>query len=386
MQQISRPSADAARVVFLVNFLAPNLVEVFREVQRRVGRLHILVSVPVEANRQWTPDYADLQVIEQRTWTSRRVVEHPGGYSEELFVHFPFDTLSQLKALQPHCIVSLEMGTRSLMSSLYRHAWRRDCRHVLAVYASERSEAGRGAARRWLRRQLLSAADVITYNGPSCRRYLLSQGADEGRLLPWNYAADPHKAYRGPLDSLDADALQLLTVSQLIPRKGVLSAAGTLCQWARSHADREIQWAIAGTGPEQSAIERLNLPSNLTVELLGHQDPAQLRELYQKYPVNLFPTLGDEWGLVVDEALASGQIVLGSVYSQAVETLVQDGKNGWSFNPEQHTSLLRALDRLATLGASELDNMRASARHSVADRTHLQSAEQFVQAVTHALS
>ena len=71
----SSESSDA-RVVFLVNFLSPNLREVCREIERRVRQFTILVSVPMEGNRQWAPDDAGLDVRVQRTRTVRKVARH----------------------------------------------------------------------------------------------------------------------------------------------------------------------------------------------------------------------------------------------------------------------------------------------------------------------
>lgn len=392
----TRPNEDLQRphVVFLVNFLSPNLLPVFREVATRVGRLDILVSVVTEANRNWKPDFGDLNVTVQKTWTKRRVVSHPGGYQEELFVHFPVDTHKQLRRLKPDCIVSLEMGTRSLISSIYRRFWNRRSRHVLAVYGSERSEAGRSRLRLFLRKRLLRAADVITYNGPSCQRYLKSMEADPERMLPWNYAADPQKAYRGEIVPWSnwrehddgPNPLRLLSVSQLIPRKGILQAAKMLDSWARQHSTRKIHWAIAGTGPQLDELRAMPTSDNLKIELLGHQDTTQLQGLYRDYPFHFFPTLGDEWGLVVDEALASGQLMLGSVHSQAVETLVENGLNGWSFDPDREQSMHAALDALVNTDPNRIEQMRLLARESVSKRTPVESAEQFVEAVHRALS
>ncbi len=316
-------SARDAHAVFLVNFLSPNLVEVLREAARGLRRLDILVSVPMESNRNWQVDARDLSVITQRTWTKRKLASHPGGYVEELFVHIPLDTFGQLRRLRPDCIVSLEMGVRSIQSSLYRNLWARDCRHVLAVYGSERSEGGRGGLRQLVRRRLLRAADVVTYNGPSCQRYLIKQGAVASRMQSWNYAADPLKPYHGQLLPIPIRPLRLLSVSQLIPRKGLDKACESLMQWAANHSDIKLEWSIAGTGPQSTWFDNLKLPANLQLRMLGHCDVEKLQTLYAEHPIHFFPTLGDEWGLVVDEALFSGQIVLGSVHSQAVETLIQ---------------------------------------------------------------
>lgn len=380
------PRAEFAHVVFLVNFLSPNLVEVLREVARGVGRLDILVSVPMEANRNWEVDHGDLNVITQKTWTKRKLAHHPGGYVEELFVHIPLDTSAQLRKLQPDCIVSLEMGMRSIQASIFRRFRARNCRHVLAVYGSERSEAGRGWLRRLVRKRLLRAADVVTYNGPSCQRYLVSQGATSDYMLPWNYAADPHKPYASELIPHPTQPLRMLSVSQLIARKGMDRACESLIEWANLHPQVFLEWSIAGTGPQMEWFERIALPSNLRIELLGHCDPDKLRQLYRDHPVHFFPTLGDEWGLVVDEALSSGQIVIGSVHSQAVETLIRSGENGWPFDPDVVGSLHGVLENLQRLDDSRLWQMRQFARQSVLDRSPAHSGQQFIAAVERALS
>ncbi len=372
------------RVVFLVNFLSPNLLPVFQHVANQVRQLDILVSVVSEANRNWQPDFGDLNVTVQKTWTRRKIVRHPGGYSEELFVHFPRDTLSQLRRILPDCIVSLEMGARSLLSSLHRRRYPRS-RHVLAVYGSERSEAGRGLLRKCLRRFLIRSADVLTYNGPSCNRYLRALGAENAKLMPWDYAADPAKAYRGELLSPSTGPIKLLSVSQLIERKGLAIAANALCEWANVHPERSIHWTIAGTGPLAQQLIDHPTPPNFTIELVGHQDRTQLQQLYATHLVQLFPTLGDEWGLIVDEAMASGQLVAGSIYSQAVETLVIDGQNGWQFDPTISTEYHRILDDLTQRSPASIQRMRETARTSVATRTPQTSAAQFIAAVNAAM-
>ncbi len=372
------------RVVFLVNFLSPNLLPVLQHVAKRVRQLDVLVSVVNEANRNWQPDFGELNVTVQKTWTKRKVVRHPGGYTEELFVHFPLDTLKQLRRLHPDCVVSLEMGARSLLSSIHRRRYP-DSRHVLSVYGSERSEAGRGLLRKWLRRFLIQSADVLTYNGPSCHRYLRSLGADSRKLMPWNYAADPAKAYRGELAAISTCPIKLLTVSQLIERKGLMLAAKALSEWSNAHPDQSIYWTIAGTGPLAQQLIDHRRPPNFVIELVGHQDRAQLQQLYATHLVQLFPTLGDEWGLIVDEALASGQLVAGSIYSQAVETLVVEGQNGWHFDPAITTEYHRILDDLIRRPLASIQQMRETARRSVATRTAETSASQFVAAVNAAM-
>ena len=67
--------------------------------------------------------------------------------------------------------------------------------------------------------------------------------------------------------------------------------------------------------------------------MVGEQEPDALPALFAAADAFVFPTLADEWGVVVNEALAAGLPVLGSVHSQAVEELCAEGETGWIFDP-----------------------------------------------------
>lgn len=375
-------------VVFLVNFVAPNLLGVFQQLAARVKKFTVVSSVPIESNREWKPETDGLDVRVQRTWTITRNAVHPSGYQEPNYIHVPLDTFGQLRGLKPDVVVSLELGARSLFSNLYRRLYPRTV-HVAAVLASERSEAGRGGIRGIMRRALLKLVDGVTYNGPSCKRYLLSLGVDESKLSSWDYAADPRKAYRGPLPAPSThdnlDALRVLTVGQLSERKGIMQAAAAMCRIASAKPAQPIHWSLVGGGPLREALSTMQRPSNLQINLVGHCDPMQLCDYYHDSDVMLFPTLGDEWGLVVDESFASGLAVIGSCHSQACETLIRDAYNGFVFDPENESSLLTAFDQWMKLGSESRYAMRRAARQSVADRTPTKSAIQMLDAVVMAM-
>lgn len=378
---------ERMHVVFLVNFVAPNLVAVMQELSRRVGRLTILSSVAMESNRDWKMDSGGLDVVLQNTWTITKKPVHPSGYQEINYIHIPLDTLRQLRRLNPDAVVSLEMGARSILSSIHCRFLSRNCSHVLSVYASERSEAGRGGIRRWLRRRLLSKAKVITSNGPSCTRLLKSYGADETKILPWDYAADPSKVYRGRSDRcFDPSNMKLLTVGQLSERKGVVQAAEQVSHWASENPHVQLQWNVVGNGPLYETLNTLETPANLDVVLHGHREPSEIVQYYGDNDWLLFPTLADEWGLVVDEAMHSGLPVLGSIHSQATLTLVETDRNGWTYDPENPASFSEVMDKTQTIDAETHRGMADAAMQSVANRTPATSALQLSTAIERAAS
>jgi glycosyltransferase involved in cell wall biosynthesis len=104
------------------------------------------------------------------------------------------------------------------------------------------------------------------------------------------------------------------------------------------------------------------LPANFSQLFHGNQPYEALPELYRRCGALVLPSLMDEWGLVVNEAMASGLIVLGSIYSQAAIEMVNDGVNGWLIDPHHSETIANALDQLFAASLEQLDGMRAAAR------------------------
>jgi len=108
--------------------------------------------------------------------------------------------------------------------------------------------------------------------------------------------------------------------------------------------------------------------------------------LYAQGGIFVFPTLADEWGVVVNESLAAGLPVLGSLYSQAVEELVRDGFNGWTFRPDRPDEMYAALDRAMGVDLDLLAAMRQNARNSISAITPQNGAQSMLRAIEFVLA
>lgn len=359
-----------ARVVFLTHYIPLYQVRVLQAIARSVRDFHVLLSTPIEPNRDFVPDWSGLNVTVQDTWTMRRTWKHrSGGFDDSLYVHVPYDTTRQLQRLRPDVVMSLELGARSAGAAMYcrRHP---ETKLTLCTYMSERTEQGRGWVRRRLRKRLVRAADAITYNGPSCRRYLASLGVPDEKLHHLPYAADDRTTYQGDVSRDDDETRhRLLCVGQLNQRKGVMPLLEQATRYCRSRPNRRIQLVFAGDGPLRSEIESYPTPSNLGVKVLGNISPNDLAVWMLRAGALIAPTLADEWMLVVNEALQAGLPVIGSVHAQAVTTLIRGGINGWTYDPDQHDSLEPALDQYFSTPSERVAQMRCLARESISERT-----------------
>ena len=84
--------------------------------------------------------------------------------------------------------------------------------------------------------------------------------------------------------------------------------------------------------------------------------------MYGSCDIFVFPTLADDWGVAVNEAMAASLPVLGSVYSQAVEELVRDGVNGWVSRPDDPAGMQRCLEGAMNTLPADLARMGARGR------------------------
>jgi len=355
-----------AHVVFLTNFIPPHQIPLLQELACRVRKLTVLLSTPMEANRSWMADWGDLDVQVQRTITWHRSWRHAVGFSEDNYVHLPWDTVFRLKSLAPDVIISGQLGMRSLLSICYRR-FAKNSRLVLLLGLSEHTERGRGriALRKWLLRR----CECVVINGRSGQRYIESLGVEPSRIYRYPYAASPIFYEQGSAFRAPEIAHRLLYAGRFADIKGVLPFLNALRSWAEAHRDRAVDLDLIGGGPLERAIADFRMPNNVRLELHGMMDYEQLPAAFQKRGIMVLPTLADEWALIVNEALAAGLPVLGSLYSQAVEDLCIEGINGWTYRPDVGNEMEQALDRALSTTCEELNRMRHAARESVANVT-----------------
>jgi hypothetical protein len=227
---------------------------------------------------------------------------------------------------------------------------------------SESTERGRGILRRITRLLLCRHADAFLAVGASGVRYLRSLGADPAKIFPLLYTTAVERFSANEVERRPERAHQLLYTGQLIERKGLLPFIGTLSKWAAAHPARHVEFVIVGDGPLRARLENFGAPDNLELHFRGNLRYEELPRVYSEAGLFVLPTLADTWGVVVNEALAAGLPVLGSARAQAVEELIEDGKNGWIFEPGRRDECYLAIDRAMNASGEQLDTMRAHAR------------------------
>lgn len=89
------------------------------------------------------------------------------------------------------------------------------------------------------------------------------------------------------------------------------------------------------------------------VVFAGFRQVEELPFFYGGAGVFIHPALSEPWGLVINEAMASGLPILSSGNVGAAEALVQDGVNGFSFDPEDVDELAGLMERMAGMSSED---------------------------------
>lgn len=124
-----------------------------------------------------------------------------------------------------------------------------------------------------------------------------------------------------------------LVVSALEPYKRIDLAIEAA---QRAHA----RLVIAGSGSQRAALERLSGPS---VEFRGRVSDEQLRDLYRRAALLIFPQVED-FGIVAAEALACGLPVVARAEGGALD-IIQEGVTGALFRDSSPASIASAASR-----------------------------------------
>ena len=297
----------------------------------RIQALQILLSTKMEPNRNWDAVWGNLDVKLQKTITfPMRWIDPPKDFTEVLFIHFPYSTFGDLHSFKPDVVISVELGFRTFASFIYKFFSRRT-KVIIWALVSEHTEKNRGKLRQFIRKIFLRNADAVLVNGKSGERYISSFGVDLKKIYFAPYTTNMKPFLKCKSADKNNLEIKLLYVGQLTQRKGILLFINSLNDWANDHPNQRIVFDVVGEGSLRNELELIKTTENLTIYFRGSVAYIDLPNIYSQRNLFVFPTLADEWGVVVNEAMAAGLPVLGSRFSQAVDELIEDNINGFVF-------------------------------------------------------
>jgi 1,2-diacylglycerol 3-alpha-glucosyltransferase len=161
------------------------------------------------------------------------------------------------------------------------------------------------------------------------------------------------------------------------------------CESGRSGERKAHPWSLVllGDGGLRTDIARLVSERQLQncVLLPGFKQYGELPIFYGLASAFIHASTVEQWGLVVNEAMASGLPVLVSNRCGCASDLVQEGRNGFTFDPFNMQQLAELMLRLSLLPGEKIASMGVASRAIIADWGPERFATGLQQAVETAL-
>ncbi len=364
-------AADARpRVTLLVNVVAPYRVPVYRALARAF-RLTLCYAGGEDNRAAWDGCPGEVGAAEvRRSWgvvvrRDRRGADR--SVYQEHYTGLTPGYFADLWRSRPDAVVTNEMGFRTLCALAYG-ALRRV--PVWVVWeGTPHTDRAPGLARRLVRRVVAPWAPRWIALGAEPAAYLEGLGVPRARILRLQNAVD-ESLFAAPVAPRFARAELppgpvLLYAGRLVGLKGVdllIDAAAAL-----RDEGRRFTLLVVGRGPQEAALRRRAAARALDGVVRFHPEvpPGAMPAVYRSADLLVFPTLYDQWGLVVNEALWSGLPVLASCYAGAASELLPPAQ---VFDPLADGALLGALRRALDGGLPAADPSRMLPIAEVAGR------------------
>ncbi len=305
------PDTGDRPVVIVTGAIAPYTHVLYERLARALARpLHVLACSAREASRQWSleePRHYRLEVMPGLRVYRSTVTNHYANPSVFL----------RLAALRPKAMVLNDFSPTMLMAALAARAL--GIPYGLRTDGVPEIDPGEGSPTRRLIRTVLAKGAAFGI-GPSqgsialLERYGLAGPLAVSPLFPaWQPVGSPVPAARRTYDLLFCGTLNDEMKGARFFTDVVLGCA------ARGH---QLAVRVVGDGPLRGEMEARFAAAGMAARFDGFLQQDALAEAYGSARLFHFPSRGDVWGIVAQEALQSGTVVISSPHSGVAREVV----------------------------------------------------------------
>ena len=254
---------------------------------------------------------------------------------------------------------------------------------IPAIVMSETTawDGPRQLHREWVKRQLVSGFQAGLVGGRPHRKYLATLGVPPGNaFLGYDAVDNDYFAERAKEARARSSAMRLsyglpqqyfLASARFVEKKNLLKLLEAYARYkilTRRKDEEAWNLVLLGDGPLRPALRsRLHaLDLHGCVHLPGFIQYTELPIYYGLACAFVHASRTEPWGLVVNEAMASGLPVLVSNRCGCTNELVEDGRNGFVFDPDNGEQLAQLMIRVASMEEGSRSQMGAASRETIA--------------------
>ena len=371
-----KPTREKPFVVYWNNMPAPYMVERFNALANRNNLdFEAWFNERIEPDRSWEVAESEWQ-FRYKYLPAIRVVKHQ--------LRLP---LSLLRRKVPDLLVSLYAEPVFLVG--WAIARLRGSKNMFRVVVTFDRWVTRSKWKESLKRLIFNRVDGIETLGIDGRNFAMKYGVSEENIFYTTHSIDVEHYTKGRKKAflnreeirkvLGLRGVTFIYVGRLWWGKGVNYLLDAFLD-LQNRINSEISLLIVGDGVDEADLkERCFNEGTHNVVFAGFKQKPDLPRYYAASDIFVFPTLGDPYGLVVNEAMACSLPIISTSAAGEIRDRVEEGVNGYIVPPGDSIALVERMEMLARNSELRKRMGRISAQ-KIAGHTPMQWAEDFERA------
>jgi glycosyltransferase involved in cell wall biosynthesis len=336
------------QISYVTNIIAPYMHQVFEAVcTSPLDKLQVVCCAATEPGREWNvpPPVNYSRVLPDGLRLHLSYTRH---------IYFNPGIWSALSKFNPDVVIINAFSPTMVIAAAWARLHRRP--YCIATDGWKLTDPGEWSTiHRLFRRLLIPRAAVGLGAGDHSLELLENYGLPKSRLVKLPLVSSVPRPQR--YATRDERAFDLLWCGNIDDdRKGVHFFVAVAEELKRSRGALRLR--VAGNGVLRNWLEERLTSLGIHCQFDGYLQAAELAEFYNSGRLFLFPSRGDPWGLVVNEAMSGGTPVIASEKSAAGLELSKLSK-GVICLPLEESKWIEAANRVLT-DASHWDSLSAS--------------------------
>ena len=294
---------------------------------------------------------------------------NPDGSGAELSRNeFASRLAGALSSFGPDVVFVPGWGFRGALLAI---TWCVDNRCPFVVMSESTSwDSHRSAWREWVKGRVVGLASAALAGGTPHQEYLEKLGMEGGRISPGYDVVDNKFFSRAAVNNSGA-APFFLASARFVKKKNLFLLIKAFSLYVHTAQASSARWNLCLLGDGELKGELLEYCSNLGVEVFAHEPWVELDKVratlkpvvympgfqqiedlpafYSRAVCFIHASTVEQWGLVVNEAMASSLPVIVSHRCGCAQDLVREGINGFTFDPSNVNELAGLMTRVSSM-------------------------------------
>jgi 1,2-diacylglycerol 3-alpha-glucosyltransferase len=295
----------------------------------------------------------------------RRIILSKQSAEEQSWIMLSWRLLSTLNNLQPKVVILCGYGLKGMLVGLLWSLFSQ--KPTILLSDSKVDDSPRNFVKELIKGFIIQKYNAALVAGQLHKKYLCDLGMPGNTIFVGYDVVENNRFCPGNIKKLPTliSRPYFLAVNRFVAKKNLQRLIQAYADYRKRISAKPWDLVLCGDGElcPQVRQEVSNLSLESSVHMPGFLQLEELLPYYAHAQCFVHASLQEQWGLVVNEAMAAGLPILVSNRCGCFDDLVLEGVNGFGFDPE-NIPQLSSLMVMINSSSVDLEAMgRASEAH-----------------------